>query len=206
MIKLFSLNHTRIRRFSILAQDKTQFRRVTVLIFRVRNTSASAHTNYLVNFLKSVERLLNQGRVFYIESRPCQPLIFSVFKSLKSAKNRPAYCFKRGAHSTLNRHLVNRFLKKSENHFLQSFQAVTPSGRPCLSGLSLRSGAHSTALRKTVNDESEKNANSPLPWLQRNQIDHAVIKTLAIFFLPAWMTQSSPSTNMRPPSNCLPST
>ncbi|SFN45692.1 hypothetical protein SAMN04487961_3154 [Marinobacter pelagius] len=153
MIKLFSLNHTRIRRFSILAQDKTQFRRVTVLIFRVRNTSASAHTNYLVNFLKSVERLLNQGRVFYIESRPCQPLIFSVFKSLKSAKNRPAYCFKRGAHSTLNRHLVNRFLKKSENHFLQSFQAVTPSGRPCLSGLSLRSGAHSTALRKTVNDQ-----------------------------------------------------
>ncbi|MDI9246801.1 hypothetical protein, partial [Marinobacter sp. CHS3-4] len=40
-------------RFSILAQDKTQFRRVTVLIFRIRNTSASAHTNYLVNFLKS---------------------------------------------------------------------------------------------------------------------------------------------------------
>jgi len=107
----------------------------------------------LVNFLKSVEPLLNQGRVFYIESRPCQPLIFSVFKSLKPAKNRPAYCFKRGAHSTLNRHLVNRFLKKAENHFLQSFQAVTSSGRPCLSGLSLRSGAHSTALRKTVNDQ-----------------------------------------------------
>ena len=54
MIKLFSLNHTRTRKFLILAQDKTQFRRVTVLIFRVRNTSASAHTNYLVNFLKSV--------------------------------------------------------------------------------------------------------------------------------------------------------
>jgi len=113
MIKLFSLNQSRIRRSSVLAQDKTQFRRVTVLIFRVRNTSASAHTNYLVNFLKSVEPLLNQGRVFYIESRPCQPLIFSVFKSLKPAKNRPAYCFKRGAHSTRNRYLVNRFLKKS---------------------------------------------------------------------------------------------
>lgn len=74
MIKLFSLNHTRIRRSSILAQDKTQFRRVTVLIFRIRNTSASAHTNYLVNFLKSVRGLPDQGGVFYIESLPCQPL------------------------------------------------------------------------------------------------------------------------------------
>src|SRR5690554_2686726 len=54
MIKLFSLNHTRTRKFLILAQDKTQFRRVTVLIFRIRNTSASAHTNYLVNLLYSV--------------------------------------------------------------------------------------------------------------------------------------------------------
>ncbi|MDI9245180.1 hypothetical protein, partial [Marinobacter sp. CHS3-4] len=63
-------------RFSILAQDKTQFRRVTVLIFRIRNTSASAHTNYLVNFLKSSRELPfpDQGRVFYSESLPCQPI------------------------------------------------------------------------------------------------------------------------------------
>ena len=89
MIKLFSLNHTRIRRFSILAQDKTQFRRVTVLTFRIRNTSASAHTNYLVNFLKSVrsvESIPDQGRVFYIESPPCQPLS-EEFKNLKSSIN-----------------------------------------------------------------------------------------------------------------------
>jgi hypothetical protein len=36
-----------------LLKTKLNFRRVTVLIFRIRNTSASAHTNYLVNFLKS---------------------------------------------------------------------------------------------------------------------------------------------------------
>ena len=153
MIKLFSLNHTRIRRFSILAQDKTQFRRVTVLIFRVRNTSASAHTNYLVNFLKSVEPLLNQGRVFYIESRPCQPLIFSVFK-LFQTRQKPSGLLlqtRRAFYTELP--LVNRFLKKSEIVFLQRFQAVTSRTRPCLSGLSLRSGAHSTALRETVNDQ-----------------------------------------------------
>ncbi|HET8802896.1 MAG TPA: hypothetical protein VFN01_17130, partial [Marinobacter sp.] len=57
----------------------TQFRRVTVLIFHIRNTSASAHTNYLVNFLKSVERLLNQGGVFYIVTPPCQPFVFRRF-------------------------------------------------------------------------------------------------------------------------------
>src|SRR5690554_6057276 len=62
MIKLFSLNHTRTRKFLILAQDKTQFRRVTVKIFHVRNTSASAHTNYLVNFLKSA-RAVAQSRL-----------------------------------------------------------------------------------------------------------------------------------------------
>jgi hypothetical protein len=58
----FNLSHDQTLQFkpysnpkiAILAQDKTQFRRVTVLIFRIRNTSASAHTNYLVNFLKSV--------------------------------------------------------------------------------------------------------------------------------------------------------
>ena len=86
MIKLFSLNHTETQRFQNHAQDKTQSRRVTVLIFRVRNTSASAHTNYLVNFLKSVEPLLNQGRVFYRESRPCQPFVFSSFETLKTTK------------------------------------------------------------------------------------------------------------------------
>ena len=85
MIKLFSLNHTRIRRFSILAQDKTQFRRVTVLIFRIRNTSASAHTNYLVNFLKSVRDLPDQGGAFYIESLPCQPFILTSALNRKTA-------------------------------------------------------------------------------------------------------------------------
>ncbi|WP_288354136.1 hypothetical protein, partial [uncultured Marinobacter sp.] len=74
-----------IRRFSILAQDKTQFRRVTVLIFRIRNTSASAHTNYLVNFLKSSRGLPDQGGVFYIESLPCQPFILTSVLNRKTA-------------------------------------------------------------------------------------------------------------------------
>ncbi|MEQ8182430.1 hypothetical protein, partial [Marinobacter salarius] len=59
--------------------------RVTVLIFRIRNTSASAHTNYLVNFLKSVRGLPDQGGVFYIESLPCQPFILTSALNRKTA-------------------------------------------------------------------------------------------------------------------------
>src|SRR5690554_5962176 len=60
MIKLFSLNHTRTRKLLILAQDKTQFRRVTVLIFRIRNTSARSeeHTSELQSRPHLVCRLL----------------------------------------------------------------------------------------------------------------------------------------------------
>ncbi len=159
MIKLFSLNHTRTRKFLILAQDKTQFRRVTVLIFRVRNTSASAHTNYLVNFLKSVEPLLNQGRVFYRESRPCQPFVFSSFETLKTTKSHPAYCFNRGAHSTPNRYLVNPSRKLFINRFPRKFKQLPPPA-PALRTVPVRSGAHSTAPRKTVNGLREKNSKS----------------------------------------------
>jgi hypothetical protein len=55
--------------------------------------------------------LLNQGRVFYIVPLPCQPFIFRCFRFRKPPKNYPAYCLFRGAHSTLNRLPVNRFLK-----------------------------------------------------------------------------------------------
>ena len=89
----FNLSHDQTLQFKSfkdpkipkLAQDKTLFRRVTVLIFRVRNTSASAHTNCLVNLLKSFEPSLNQGRTFYSESRPCQPL--------RPSRNSPASAF-----------------------------------------------------------------------------------------------------------------
>ncbi|MFC4239071.1 hypothetical protein, partial [Marinobacter oulmenensis] len=54
--------------------------RSLALISRIRHTSASAHTNYLVHLLKSVEPLLNQGRVFYITSRPCQLLFAEISK------------------------------------------------------------------------------------------------------------------------------
>ncbi|WP_225316834.1 MULTISPECIES: hypothetical protein, partial [Marinobacter] len=54
-------------------------------IFRIRNTSASAHTNYLVNFLKSVRGLPDQGGVFYIESPPCQPFILAPIQNRKIA-------------------------------------------------------------------------------------------------------------------------
>ncbi|MBW4936383.1 hypothetical protein, partial [Marinobacter sp. F4206] len=89
--------------------------------------------------------------VFYIEPPPCQPLFFSVFRLRKAPKNVPAYCLLRGAHSTLNRFPVNRFLKNPETQFLQYFQTVTSMACRCVSGLFLRSGAHSTGVRKTVN-------------------------------------------------------
>ncbi|MGF2688244.1 hypothetical protein ACQUWM_17200, partial [Marinobacter sp. DUT-3] len=54
--------------------------------------SASAHTNYLVNFLKSVRGLPDQGGVFYIAPPPCQPFIFRCFRLRKPPKNEPAYC------------------------------------------------------------------------------------------------------------------
>ena len=88
MIKLFSLNHTRIRRSSILAQDKTHISTSRCLDICCQMVSASAHTNYLVNLLKSVERLLNQGRVFYITAPPCQRLFSMFFSTRRSDKQK----------------------------------------------------------------------------------------------------------------------
>ena len=65
MIKLFSLNHTEIRKSQFLLKTKLNVRRVTVLIFQFRNTSASAHTNYLVNFLKSSGNVRSLIKVAY---------------------------------------------------------------------------------------------------------------------------------------------
>ncbi|MDK8465929.1 hypothetical protein, partial [Marinobacter sp. SS13-12] len=61
---------------------------------RIRNTSASAHTNYLVNFLKSVRGLPDQGGVFYIESLPCQPFILAPTQGRKTASKIKRLSFK----------------------------------------------------------------------------------------------------------------
>ncbi|MCG8518446.1 MAG: hypothetical protein MI794_10695, partial [Pseudomonadales bacterium] len=53
-----------------------------------------AHTNYLVNFLKSVGPLPDQGRVFYSEPRACQPFIFSGFRSFSKPPKLPGYLIK----------------------------------------------------------------------------------------------------------------
>jgi len=107
----------------------------------------------LVNFLKSVEPLLNQGRVFYIESRPCQPLIFSVFKLFQTRQKpsglllqtRRAFYTEPLPCQPLSEEILKPFSSAlSSSYFLRSHR---------LSGLSLRSGAHSTALRETVNDQ-----------------------------------------------------
>ncbi|WP_372982465.1 hypothetical protein, partial [Marinobacter sediminum] len=66
-------------------------------------------------------------------------------------------CFER-AHSTAIHLSVNRFLKNFETQFLQQFQTVAFLGSRCVSGLSLRSGAHSTGVRKTVNALCEENS------------------------------------------------
>ena len=122
-------------------------------------------------------------------------LFFGVFRPRKATKNHPAYCLFRGAHSTVNCLPVNCFLKNFKTQFLQHFQAVALRIWSRLSGLPLEGDAHSTDLPGGVNGDSEKNSKSP-------KIGHAVIRTRAIFFLPAWITQSSPSTNIRSPSNC----
>ena len=172
MIKLFSLNHTRIRRFSILAQDKTQFRRVTVLIFRVRNTSASAHTNYLVHLLKSVELLLNRGCVFYMLPRCCQPLFEEFFEATQAPNNQilqdqsgqlseeAAVADPSEVVRILQRicTLSTANLKKLKTRFLQTFQAVNSLSTPPETGVCLERDAHSTDPSFPVNDLLEKNA------------------------------------------------
>ncbi|WP_172972241.1 MULTISPECIES: hypothetical protein [Marinobacter] len=69
--------------------------------------------------------MLNQGRVFYIVPLPCQPFIFRRFRFRKPPKNCPAYCLFRGAHSTLNRLPVNRFLKNLSNFFFSAFKQLS---------------------------------------------------------------------------------
>ena len=96
--------------------------------------------------------MLNQGRVFYIVTPPCQPFIFRCFPSPETAEKLTGLLLYRGAHSTLNRYLVNRFLKKLETHFLQHFQTVAFRIRSRLSGLPLERDAHSTELRRGVNE------------------------------------------------------
>ncbi|WP_227520003.1 hypothetical protein, partial [Mangrovitalea sediminis] len=76
-----------------------------------RNIPVSAHTNYLVNLLKSCELSLNQGRVFYIEPPPCQPFIFKWLRYPKTLKNSRIKIRQSGAHFTLNHHLVNRYFE-----------------------------------------------------------------------------------------------
>ena len=118
------------------------------MIYRIRHTSASAHTNYLVHLLKSVEPLLNQGRVFYITSRPCQllflrfqknPLPFSLATSGSCFPENPVRpgVFRSGAHSTANRHLVNHFLSNQLKKFIKRFKRLAlpkpPAARPVAS-------------------------------------------------------------------------
>jgi len=201
MIKLFSLNHTRTRKFLILAQDKTQFRRVTVLIFRVRNTSASAHTNYLVNFLKSVWAVAQSRPRILHRSAALSTVYFSLFSLPKTAEklsgllpvSRCAFYTEPPSCQPLS----EVFLK----HFLQRFQAVIARVSALFSDLPLKRDAHSTDLSRGVNGQSEKISD----WPKRHD-NHSTMITRAIFFLPAWMTHSSPATNMRWPSNCWPST
>jgi hypothetical protein len=138
----------------------------------------------LVNFLKSVEPLLNQGRVFYRESRPCQPFVFSSFETLKTTKSHPAYCFNRGAHSTPNRYLVNPSRKLFINRFPRKFKQLPPPA-PALRTVPVRSGAHSTAPRKTVNGLREKNLFFLLGGPFSDHSGQETIKTRATFFLPA---------------------
>uniref|UniRef100_UPI003A94D97F hypothetical protein n=1 Tax=Marinobacter lipolyticus TaxID=209639 RepID=UPI003A94D97F len=82
----------------------------------------------------------------------CQPFIFRCLPSPETAEKLTGLLLYRGAHSTLNRHLVNRFLKKLETHFLQHFQTVAFRIRSRLSGLPLERDAHSTELRRGVNE------------------------------------------------------
>ncbi|WP_323751936.1 hypothetical protein, partial [Marinobacter sp.] len=66
------------------------------------------------------------------------------FRLRKRPKNSPALLLNRGAHSTLNRHLVNCFFEESLKRFLQNFQAVTASLLTVFSGQPLKRDAHST--------------------------------------------------------------
>jgi len=49
---------------------------------------------------------------------------FSPLPTPEAAEKLIGVLLNRGAHSTLNRHLVNRFLEESLKRFLQIFQAV----------------------------------------------------------------------------------
>ncbi|MDO3721825.1 hypothetical protein QVZ43_08805, partial [Marinobacter sp. chi1] len=118
------------------AQDKTQFRRVTVLIFRIRNTSASAHTNYLVNFLKNVEPLLIKAAYSTVNRHlvnRCFEVIFEAFNKRSNYSNRPACSEERGAHSTVNRRPVNHLFEELENsNFSNLFRQLPLPNRPRL--------------------------------------------------------------------------
>ncbi|WP_286803991.1 hypothetical protein, partial [Marinobacter sp. UBA2498] len=61
---------------------------------------------------------------------------------------RPRILHRNAALSTVNP-------KNFKTHFLQYFQTVTSARKTAVSGLSLRSGAHSTGVRKTVNEVFE---------------------------------------------------
>src|SRR5690554_1662889 len=109
MIKLFSLNHTRTRKFLILAQDKTQCstshcqdiscpkylgqrpHELLGQLFKERLSGCSIKVAYSTSFRYLVNRL------------------FSLFPTPKTAEKLTGLLLVRGAHSTLNRHLVNRF-------------------------------------------------------------------------------------------------
>lgn len=88
MIKLFSLNHTRIRRFSILAQDKTHISTSRCLDICCQMVSASAHTNYLVNLLKSSEPELIKA-AYSTSTRDLVNGYFLIPRSVASAHSQP---------------------------------------------------------------------------------------------------------------------
>jgi len=76
---------------------------------------------------------------------------FSLLPTPKAAEKLIGVLLNRGAHSTLNRHLVNRFFEESLKRFLQIFQAVIAQVPSRFSGLPLKRDAHSTDLSRGVN-------------------------------------------------------